>query len=296
MKTLRRILSVAAIAIGVTGLASADTVISFTVTVPATTTDLNNLLKQITSWNPGGTGGFNAVASDATWAYGGTAATGFTTGVTMASLNAANTTYTLQSYDVLVKSTLTGSFSATATTDGTSGTVHLDSYNAVSLGSTMSALTIHNDPSNDLFTSGGNPPGGGPDPTSSTTAFGPLSNGTSTGTISVGTKSNSVDLGDFESNGGPPSGHSYTPITTSLTDVSGTSPLNFYFSTLTSTDFSFTGGNANGAQATNVAETLTIVYDYTSAVGPSAPEPATFALMGGSLIGLGLLGKRLKKS
>jgi hypothetical protein len=49
--------------------------------------------------------------------------------------------------------------------------------------------------------------------------------------------------------------------------------------------------NANGS----VGGTLAVLYDYTPP--PSGvPEPATMALMGGAMIGLGMIGKRLKKS
>jgi hypothetical protein len=293
MKTLRRILSVAALAVGVTGLARADTVISYTVIVPATPTELTNFLAQITAWHPGASGSFDTVASDSSSYVSGQ--TGFASGVTMASLNAANTTYTLKSYDILISSAISGTFSATALTDNASGSVHVSSYTAASLGSTMSALTSASDPANDLFTSGSTPPGGGPNPTTTNSAFGPLSNGTSTANISF-SKSNSTDLGDYLVNGGPPSGHSYTPISSDLSVVTTADPLNIYLSTLTSAVISINTGNASAVQHTTVGETITVVYDYTSAVGPSAPEPATFALMGGSLIGLGLLGKRLKKS
>jgi hypothetical protein len=85
---------------------------------------------------------------------------GFLAGVTMASLDAPSTTYTLQSYDIFVNGSLTGSFYP-----GGSGSVRFNTYSALSLGSTMSALTGSSEPSNDLFSGGATvPPGNGPDP------------------------------------------------------------------------------------------------------------------------------------
>jgi len=68
----------------------------------------------------------------------------------------------------------------------------------------------------------------------------------------------------------------------------------FIYDTKTSLIGNFGGGSVNIGQTTFASGTATVVYDYT--INNGTPEPATLAMMGGALIGLGLLGKRLKKS
>jgi hypothetical protein len=63
--------------------------------------------------------------------------------------------------------------------------------------------------------------------------------------------------------------------------------------TFTQTTVSDAGGNASASQVTDASLTGIVTYNY--AAVSSAPEPATMAMMGGALIGLGLLRKRLIK-
>jgi hypothetical protein len=202
------------------GIASADSIISFTVTVPSTATDLTNYLAQVTAWNPGSNAtAQDRIASDTTSYVSGQA--GFVSGVTMASLDAANTFYNLYSYDILVKSTISGSFTATNPSSNTStatGSAHLDSYTSVALGSHNSpALTNTVDPSNDLFyVDGTRANAGGADPTSTTQTYtgSTLAPGNSK-TTTFTNRSNSVDLGFLYVNGAP-AGSAYTPITSAI--------------------------------------------------------------------------------
>jgi hypothetical protein len=65
-------------------------------------------------------------------------------------------------------------------------------------------------------------------------------------------------------------------------------------STKNLTTFSGGGGNINLALNTAASFQAEIDYDFT--INSATPEPTTMVLMGGALLGLGLLGKRVRKS
>lgn len=72
------------------------------------------------------------------------------------------------------------------------------------------------------------------------------------------------------------------------------SAFSFAVDTNTALSINFHGGNGSDSQATFASVGAVVQYDYTIPSG--TPEPTTMALMGGALLGLGLIGKRFRKS
>jgi len=313
MTTLRKIFITALAVMAISAVASASTItIGYQTIISATPTDITNTTASLTSFNPGG--------SDSTVSN--VSGTGYTTGISMASLDAANTTYTLTGFNISVKETLTGSYTVTDTSSSdATGSAFIDTYTAVALGGALSpALSVSTDPTNDLFNcsltdtgahsgscSGSNPGeqptsvGGGPDPNAPSSGQFDLTTGQSFDSGPINVNSKWVDYGcevtgqSFCNESNIASALS-NELTSGLGAVEGPSGLTFDFSTLTTTDTALTGGNLTTAYSTSVQEQVEVTYTYDQETTGPTPEPGTMALMGGALLGLGLMRKRLKKS
>jgi len=75
-----------------------------------------------------------------------------------------------------------------------------------------------------------------------------------------------------------------------------TGPGNFTLGGNTKSFTSFSGGGNNIITSIATTAQFSAEIDYTYTVPSGTPEPTTMALMGGALLGLGLLGKRFRKS
>jgi hypothetical protein len=81
-----------------------------------------------------------------------------------------------------------------------------------------------------------------------------------------------------------------------LLNYQSTGVSTFTLGGFTKTLTTFSGGGGNISLNINTQATFLAEIDYTYSIPSGTPEPTTMALMGGALLGLGLLGKRFKKS
>jgi len=318
MTTLRRILITTVAVAGISGVASADTIVGYQTTLGPTSTDITNLLTTVLpGFDPGSSNTMNSNVSG----------NGYTTGISMNSLNPALNNYTLVGFNVVVKETLTGSYTITntSTNSDATGSAFVDSYTAVALGNPLAPpLTNTVDPANDLYNCSvtavgqvskgcasqgeqATSTGGGPDPNApNQSGLDIAKNGGTFTSPAINVNSGWVDYGcevtnnvfcsDVPVNAGVGNDLLASSLSAAIKAAISGANISAYFSSATQTDTALTGGNNSTTYNTNVKEQIAVTYDFVYSPVSQTPEPGTMALLGGALIGCGLIGKRLKKS
>lgn len=259
MNLFRRFLLTGALTVAACGFASADSVISYSISIPSTPTavDLVNSTNTLTAWNPGGTNAADFILSNES--------------LTMAGLPAGAV---LVWYDIHLTEVITGTITLQNTGSSSFDTDFADFNVRTHAGLGLTSLSAYNSTfdrfgTQDLFAGFDANAVGDFDVTGQ-------AGGTTQSTAYTGSSVRDT-------------GHLFnTSAVTAPPD-----PFTIFLRTFTEQASSGLGGNGASTYTDSVQAFVTITYDYF--IPSSTPEPMSLILVGSGLVAVGFLRKHVRR-